>query len=122
MWSGAPYKDHWAYWVRSHVNSAEGVLIHAAGDVMNGFRSEFKRHHDFRITGNPPDEEIPLQLVESRISTRKPCQRWTIQAGLLTSLRIEASAYKMKAPEKSLNAANDSTKSGTEIKPRNCQT
>ncbi|KAH8201796.1 hypothetical protein TruAng_004060 [Truncatella angustata] len=64
MWNGAPYKDYWAYWVRSHVNSAVGVLIHAAGDVMNGFRFEIKRHHDFRITGNPPDKRIPLQWVD----------------------------------------------------------
>ncbi|KZZ87175.1 hypothetical protein AAL_08433 [Moelleriella libera RCEF 2490] len=37
IYNGFPFKDHWAYFVRSHYNTEFGVLIHATGDVRNGF-------------------------------------------------------------------------------------
>ncbi|KAH6646809.1 hypothetical protein BKA67DRAFT_663193 [Truncatella angustata] len=90
---------------------------------MNGFRFEIKRHHDFRITGNPPDKRIPLQWVDkSHFNEEAMFNGGLYKLDYSPVYGFEASAYKIKAPEKSLNAANDSTKSGTKIKQRNCQT
>ncbi|KAH8647524.1 hypothetical protein BGZ61DRAFT_549343 [Ilyonectria robusta] len=61
IYNGSPFKDHWAYWVRSHTDPDIGVLIYAMGNVINSFIFEIKRNHDFRATGNVLSKQIPLQ-------------------------------------------------------------
>ena len=63
IYNGAPFKDQWSYWVRSHQDPDLGVLIHASGDVRSGFHFEIKRSHDFRATGNLLTKRIPMQWV-----------------------------------------------------------
>ncbi|QQK42088.1 kinase-like domain-containing protein [Penicillium digitatum] len=93
IYNGAPFKDHWSYWVRSHQDPDLGVLIHAAGDVRNGFQFKIKRDHDFRATGNLPTKRIPLH------------------------------AHKVKVPEKTLRAVGDKvTSAPSRLTQRNCQT
>ncbi|KKY27252.1 hypothetical protein UCRPC4_g01153 [Phaeomoniella chlamydospora] len=124
VFNGAPFKDHWAYWVRSQTSPDVGVWIHAIGDVMNGFKFEVKRSHDFRGTADVPTKRIPLQWVDAK---------WFDEVAMLNNGRykldstpvcgFEASAYKIKAPGKTLNAVNEKVPSdGKRITQRNCQT
>ncbi|KAG9229470.1 hypothetical protein BJ875DRAFT_474749 [Amylocarpus encephaloides] len=123
IYNGSPFKDHWAYWVRSHANPDIGVLIHATGDVKNGFNFEVKRSHDFHATGNRPTMRIPLQWVDAKYFNEKAMlndgKRKIDNAPVCD---FEASAYKIKAPGKTLNVANDKVTSGKRITQRNCQT
>ncbi|EGE02380.1 hypothetical protein TEQG_01417 [Trichophyton equinum CBS 127.97] len=113
VYNGSPFKDHWAFWVCSHTHPDLGVLIHATGDVKNGFKFEVKRGHDFRVTGNIPMKRIALQWVDAQYFDEKGyVQQWKIQNRQRT----------LKAPGKTLNAANDMAASGKKIIQRNCQT
>lgn len=66
IFNGYPYMDHWAYWVGSHSNPDIGVLIHAVGDVRNGFSFQIKRSHNFEITRTFPTKRISLQWVDGK--------------------------------------------------------
>ncbi|CAM1503389.1 Fc.00g081650.m01.CDS01 [Cosmosporella sp. VM-42] len=104
IYNGSPFKDHWAYWVRSHIDPDVGVLIHATGDVRNGFTFEVKRNHDFRATGNVPSKRVPLQWVD---------RRYFDESAMLNNGKrkidynpvcgFESSAYKITPPGKTLN-------------------
>ncbi|KAE8394997.1 hypothetical protein BDV23DRAFT_178987 [Aspergillus alliaceus] len=108
IYNGAPFKDHWAYWVRSHVHPDIGVLIHAAGDVKNGFNLEFKRSHDFRSTGNRRTKRVPLQWVGKEYFNEKlMLNDGKYKLDHVPVCFFEASAYKVKAPGKTLNAVDD---------------
>lgn len=108
VYNGFPFKDHWAYFVRSHEDPDIGVLINAAGDVRNGFRFEVERSHDFRIAGDSPMKRIPLQWVAKEYFDEKAMLnhgKWKIDN--TPACVFEASAYKVKAPEKTLRAIDD---------------
>ncbi|KAM5433021.1 hypothetical protein MferCBS31731_007244 [Microsporum ferrugineum] len=123
VYNGSPFKDHWAFWVCSHTHPDLGVLIHATGDVKNGFKFEVKRGYDFRVTGNIPMKRIALQWVDAQYFDEKAMfnnGKVKIDNGPVCG--FEASAYKVKAPGKTLNAANDMAASGKKIIQRNCQT
>lgn len=127
IYNGAPFKDHWAYWVRSHRNPDIGVLIHAAGDVKNGFKLEFKRSHDFHSTGNHPTKRVPLQWVGKEYFDEKLMfNDGKHKLDYVPVCAFETSAYKVKAPEKTLNAVDDKAMAaksvGKKITQRNCQT
>ncbi|RAL01362.1 uncharacterized protein BO80DRAFT_424911 [Aspergillus ibericus CBS 121593] len=126
IYNGHPFKDHWAYWVCSHTSPDYGVMIHATGDVRNGFKFEVKRGHDFLATQNPPSKRIPLQWVSGE---------YFDEAAMLNNgqykidnnpvCRFEASAHKVKAPEKSLNTTDNKSLGasvGKKVTQRNCQT
>ncbi|PWY91834.1 hypothetical protein BO94DRAFT_461712 [Aspergillus sclerotioniger CBS 115572] len=118
IYNGHPFKDHWAYWVCSHASPDYGVMIHATGDVRNGFKFEVKRGHDFRATQNPPSKRIPLQWVSGEYfdeGTILNNGQYKIDNDPVCG--FEASAHKVKAPGKSLNTT-DSKK----VTQRNCQT
>ncbi|KAJ5179978.1 hypothetical protein N7492_003188 [Penicillium capsulatum] len=63
IYNGAPFKEHWAYWIRSRDNTDVGVMLEAAGDVMNGFRFEINRALDLTQTTPVPFKRVPLQWV-----------------------------------------------------------
>lgn len=107
IYSGAPFKDHWAYWVRSHANPDVGVLLHATGDVRNGFSFEIKRRHDFRATGNLPTTRIPLQWVSASYFDENAMLDKQRKIDNVPVGGFEASVYKVKAPGKSLNTVSD---------------
>lgn len=104
-YSGAPFKDHWAYFIRSHQNPQVGVVIHATGDVRNGFVLEFKRSYDFDTTATDPTSRIPLQWVDAQYFDEIAMLNNNIQKmdyGPVCA--FEASASKIKAPAKTLNS------------------
>ncbi|CAG8097950.1 unnamed protein product [Penicillium olsonii] len=108
IYSGAPFKDHWSYWVRSHQDPDLGVLMHAAGDVRKGFQFEIKRGHDFRATGNLPTKRIPLQCVGKEFFIEKAMfNSGQYKVDQTPVCYFEVSAHKVKVPEKTLRAVGD---------------
>ncbi|KAK3196607.1 hypothetical protein K4F52_000489 [Lecanicillium sp. MT-2017a] len=115
IYSGSPFKDHWAFWVCSHRDPELGVLVHATGDVRNGFQFEIKRSHDFRATGNRPSKRIPLQWVDGRYFNETAM----FNHG---SAPLKLALHMIKAPGKSLNTVDSKHASGKKITQKNCQT
>ncbi|TGO09660.1 hypothetical protein BTUL_0158g00240 [Botrytis tulipae] len=64
IYNGHPYKDHWAYFIRSPSHISIGVRLHATGDVRNGFRFEIQQEHNLYTTEDIPTKRIPLQWVD----------------------------------------------------------
>ncbi|KAF7886101.1 hypothetical protein EAF00_010204 [Botryotinia globosa] len=64
IYNGHPYKDHWAYFIRSPSHTSIGVRLHATGDVRNGFLSEIQQGHNLHTTEDIPTKRIPLQWVD----------------------------------------------------------
>ncbi|KAH7319620.1 hypothetical protein B0I35DRAFT_477956 [Stachybotrys elegans] len=122
VYNGSPFKDHWAYFVRSRQNAQVGVLVHATGDVRNGFRLEYKRMLDFDVTASKPTSRIPLQWVEGQyFNERAMLNNGVYKSDNRPVCRFEESASKIAAPGKSLNSASDMS-SGKKVVQRNCQT
>ncbi|EJP61045.1 uncharacterized protein BBA_10004 [Beauveria bassiana ARSEF 2860] len=123
IYNGSPFKDHWAYWICSHHDLETGVLVHATGDVRNGFQFEIKRSHDFRATGNRPSKRIPLQWVDGEYFNEAAMFNHGIRKiDTLPVCAFEASLHKIEAPGKTLNTVDDKTAPGKKITQRNCQT
>jgi hypothetical protein len=127
IYNGHPFKDHWAYWVRSHTNKDLGVKIHATGDVRNGFEFEIKRSSNFRTNEIPPTKRIPLQWVDDQYFDEKAMfNNGEYKIDNVPVCQFEASAHKIKAPGKSLNTTSDTASLagnvGKKVTQRNCQT
>lgn len=105
VYNGHPFKDHWAYFVRSHKEPSVGVLLHATGDVKNGFRFEIKRGLDFNATYTIPLARIPLQWVDGKCFNKAMFNNYVYVIDSVPVCQFERSASKTKAPEKSLNSA-----------------
>lgn len=106
--NGAPFKDHWAYWIHSPDSPDLGVQIHAAGDVYNGFKREARRSLDFRTAIPVPTKRTPLQWVDGRFFD----ERAMLNAGSFCDhyapvTHFEISAWMVKPPGKTLNAVDD---------------
>ncbi|KAK1623373.1 hypothetical protein BDP81DRAFT_475659 [Colletotrichum phormii] len=108
IYNGSPFKDHWAYFVRSHTEDDIGVKIHATGDVRNGFKFEVKRSHDFANTSDIRTKRVPLQWVDAKHFDEGAMLNWGVEKIVKRPVcGFEASAYQAKAPGKTLNAADD---------------
>ncbi|CAG8424729.1 unnamed protein product [Penicillium salamii] len=108
IYNGSPFKDHLAYWVRSHTNPDIGVKIHATGNVRDGFELEIKRCIDLQTTDERPTKRVPLQWVDGKYFDENAMLNNGEQKIDNTSVcRFEASAFKVKAPEKTLNAVGN---------------
>ncbi|RAQ73936.1 hypothetical protein AFCA_005462 [Aspergillus flavus] len=128
IFNGWPFKDHWAYWVRSHSDPDIGVQLHATGDVRNGFVFQIKRNYDFHDDNSErPSTRIPLQWIDGKFFD----ERAMMNNGVFTLDDVpvcgfEASVYKVKAPEKSLNTVTGTTiaegQKGQKVNQSNCQT
>jgi len=106
VFNGSPFKDHWAYFVRSNARHTQGVVLHATGDVNNGFRLEFKRMHDLDTADEVPSEIIPLQWVDAQyFDETAMLNNGNPVIDAVPVCPFEASACKVKAPGKSLNSA-----------------
>ncbi|POR33137.1 Uncharacterized protein TPAR_06646 [Tolypocladium paradoxum] len=122
IYSGSPFKDHWAYWVSSRACPNVGVVIHAVGDVRNGFQFEVKRSYDIEATTTQPMKIIPLQWVDARhFDEESMLNGGNRKIDNVPVGGFEVSAHKVKAPGKTLNSVNDGV-SGKKITQRNCQT
>lgn len=111
LWNGAPFKDHWAYWVDSPLDATTGNIVHADGDVMRGFRFEIKRGVDFGVEGNAPTSRIPLQWVGGRLFDDgvggKMVFNGVGRVDVVPVCEFERSAGRVQVPGKSLNAVSE---------------
>ncbi|KAM5359974.1 hypothetical protein ACJZ2D_014068 [Fusarium nematophilum] len=123
IYNGSPFKDHWAYFVRSSFQPSVGTLIHATGDVRNGFSFQIKRHYDFAVTSTQPTSRIPLQWVDSRyLNERAMLNNGDYKSDNVPVCGFEQSVHKIQAPGKSLNAAQGNDIPKKRVVQRNCQT
>lgn len=96
------------YWVRSRSNPNHGVVIHVIGDVRHGFELEVKHSHNFNATQNPLLKWILLQWIDRQYFDEVAMlNNGTHKTDNASVCGFEASLYKVKAPEKSLNTVND---------------
>ncbi|KAI0387045.1 hypothetical protein F5Y04DRAFT_275502 [Hypomontagnella monticulosa] len=123
IFNGSPFKDHWAYWVCKGSNSDVGLMVHATGDVRDGFKFEAKRSLDFDLTENRYSKRIPLQWIDSKYFDEAAIfNNGVYECDDKPVCEFEKSAYKVKAPEKSLNSVNGSGPVGKKVTLRDCQT
>ncbi|KAL5688554.1 hypothetical protein EMGR_000714 [Emarellia grisea] len=104
IYNGHPFKDHWAYWVRSHTDKDLGVKIHATGDVRNGFEFEIKRSSNFRTNELPPTKGYRCNGFMASTLMKKRCL--TTENTRLTMCLYSSSAGNV----------------GKKVTQRNCQT
>ncbi|KAK1987891.1 hypothetical protein LZ30DRAFT_745512 [Colletotrichum cereale] len=97
VYNGSPVKDHWAYFVCSHGNRDIGVKIHATGDMPLQW-----------VDAQHLDEKAMLNHGKHKNDTVPVCG-------------FEASVHKAKAPEKTLNSAEDMSKTSRNITQKDCQ-
>ncbi|KAF5683981.1 hypothetical protein FCIRC_4194 [Fusarium circinatum] len=115
--NGAPFNDHWAYFVRSSSSHSVGIVYEAIGDVRSGFQRQIRRNHD--LTSDPPSSRIPLQWIDVAYVN----EELMLHKKEPTVVCIfEESLYKVKVPEKTLNDTIDSEAPKKRIVQRNCQT
>ncbi|KAL2838561.1 hypothetical protein BJY01DRAFT_219941 [Aspergillus pseudoustus] len=124
VFNGAPFHDHWAYFVRSHGNSDTGTLIHAAGNVRVGFEFQIKRSHDLREPENLPTKRIALQWVDKEyVSENAIATSGDEEAHCIPACAFEEVVHRVKVPIKSLRAVDDkATAVPRRIIQRDCQT
>ncbi|KAF9773248.1 hypothetical protein IL306_008980 [Fusarium sp. DS 682] len=115
--NGAPFNDHWAYFIRSHANPCVGIVYEAIGDVRNGFQLQVRRNHD--LTSDPPSSRIPLQWIEGKFLDQETMLH---SEDLMPVCPFEESLHKVKVPEKTLNNATESKAPKKRVVQRNCQT
>jgi hypothetical protein len=112
--NGAPFKDHWAYWVRSHSDPNIGVKIHATGDVRNGFIFEVQRSLELDDSTTHSITRIPLQWIDGRnFDETVMLNNGQFKLDTEPVCAFEVSAYKTKAPGKSLITAGDMVSSAS---------
>ncbi|OJJ86822.1 uncharacterized protein ASPGLDRAFT_73010 [Aspergillus glaucus CBS 516.65] len=126
MYNGSPFKDHWAYWVSSHMSPEIGVAMDAAGDVRSGFEFQIRRCPDLSDSSNQPWKMVPLQWVDGKhFDETKMLNGGEFKVDTVPVCGFEASAHKVEVPEKSLNSVEemvDTSNVGKKISQRNCQT
>ncbi|EXM19423.1 hypothetical protein V3481_017838 [Fusarium oxysporum f. sp. vasinfectum] len=115
--NGAPFNDHWAYFVQSSSSPSVGIVYEAIGDVRSGFQRQIWRNHD--LNSDPPSSRIPLQWIEGVF----------VDEGLMLNSQgsipvciFEESLHKVNVPEKTLNNTTESEAPKKRIVQRNCQT
>ncbi|KAF1730152.1 hypothetical protein CRV24_009608 [Beauveria bassiana] len=124
--NGYPFKDHWSYFVRSRRHPDVGVVIHATGDVANGFRLEVKRSFDLGEPDNRPSRRIPLQWLTaapppSQLDEQAMLNYGQLKFDTVPVGALEESLFKVKAPGKTLNTVGVEGSVGKRIVQRNCQ-
>ncbi|KAF5635391.1 hypothetical protein F25303_8538 [Fusarium sp. NRRL 25303] len=115
--NGAPFNDHWAYFVRSSLNPSVGIVYEAIGDVRSGFQRQIRRNHD--LTHDPPSSLIPLQWLEGNFVNEELMLHGQESMPMCA---FEESLHKVKVPEKTLNNTRESEAPKKRIVQRNCQT
>ncbi|OAQ98766.1 hypothetical protein LLEC1_07914 [Akanthomyces lecanii] len=120
--NGYPFKDHWSYFIRSHQHHDTGVVIHATGDVANGFRLEIKRCFQVNEPGSPPNKRIPLQWIEGKhFDERAMLNNWELKFDTVPVCAFEGSLCKVEAPGKTLNTVAGDGVVGKKVALKNCQ-
>lgn len=113
MYNGSPFKDHWAYWISSRVNPDVGVAMDAAGDVRSGFEFQIRRNLDLTDSSNQPWKRVPLQWVDGKhFDEARMFNGGEFKVDTVPVCGFEASAHKVKVPEKSLNSVEEMVRFG----------
>ncbi|KGO50398.1 hypothetical protein PEX1_016530 [Penicillium expansum] len=121
--NGSPFKDHWAYFVRSHADPDIGVKIHATGNVRTGFEFEIKRSENLQTSDDIPSTRVPLQWVDANYFDEKAMLNdGEYKIDNAPVCRFERSTYEIKAPGKSLNTISEGAKPRMKVIHRDCQT
>ncbi|KAF5246166.1 hypothetical protein FANTH_6933 [Fusarium anthophilum] len=115
--NGAPFNDHWAYFVRSSSSPSVGIVYEAIGDVRSGFQRQIRRNHD--LTSDPPSSRIPLQWIDAKFINEELMLH---DQGPMPVCIFEESLCQVKVPEKTLNDTTESEAPKKRIVQRNCQT
>ncbi|KAK4691335.1 hypothetical protein P7C71_g5640, partial [Lecanoromycetidae sp. Uapishka_2] len=110
------FPAHWAIFIPTTANHDLGKVIHATGDVLNGFALEFKRGYDLSATSRKKTL-IPLCTVDSKYVIDGPADRSTDQKPID---HIESIAATIPAPGKTLKAAKSAD--AAKVQLQNCQT
>ncbi|KAJ5852275.1 uncharacterized protein N7529_011660 [Penicillium soppii] len=106
--SGAPFKDHWAYWVRSQADPDIGVKIPVTGNVRKGFEFEIKRSENLQTTEDIPTMRVPLQWVDAKnFDEIAMLNNGKYKIDNHPVCLFEAIAHKIEAPGKSLSSVDN---------------
>ncbi|CAG8233233.1 unnamed protein product [Penicillium salamii] len=120
IYNAWPSTDHWAYWVCSQSNPDIGVMIHSAGDRINGFKTEFKRCYSLQNDPDPPTKRIPLQWIDGEYCDEKAMLNNEVPIIEDKPVcRFEASICKVEGREKTPTAKVDAVVSRETIARRN---
>ncbi|OAA58291.1 hypothetical protein ISF_06830 [Cordyceps fumosorosea ARSEF 2679] len=120
--NGHPFKDHWSYFLRSREHPDVGVVVHATGDVANGFRLEAKRCFNLGEPENQPTKRIPLQWLEGRFFDEQGMMSGGVSKFDEAPVGAwEESVHKIRAPGKTLNTVGDGASKGRKVMQKNCQ-
>ncbi|KAJ6790416.1 hypothetical protein PWT90_07659 [Aphanocladium album] len=121
--NGYPFKDHWSYFIRSHRHPDVGTVIHATGEVANGFRFDIKRCFDLGEEGNRPSKRILLQWLEGKyVNEERMLNGGVFKFDTAPVCPFEESVHKIKVPEKTLTTVGGDSPAVKKITQRNCQT
>lgn len=95
-----PNKDHWAFFIQSHIDPDIGAVIHATGSTKSGFEFEIKRYYDFN-RGTNNGKRIPLQLIdEENINEKAMLNNKKYKLDSTPVCKFEMSVCKVAPPEK----------------------
>ncbi|EKJ70227.1 hypothetical protein FPSE_09601 [Fusarium pseudograminearum CS3096] len=119
--SGGSFKNHWGYFIKSEHNPTVGTIVHAVGDVKNGFEFEVKRNHDFETTSPAPLHIIPLQWIDGKYFNEAMLNNGVQELDDKPVCDFERSVYKIKPPAGSLNSAT-SDAPRARVDRKDCQT
>ncbi|KAL3441472.1 hypothetical protein BJX65DRAFT_288573 [Aspergillus insuetus] len=124
IYNGAPFHDHWAYWIQSRQNSESGILVHAAGSVRVGFEFEIKRSYGWDDGETPPTKRVPLQWASwEYISEKAMVTSGDEEVDRIPACPFEEVVHEVEVPVKSLRSINsEATGVPTRIIQRDCQT
>jgi hypothetical protein len=107
LYNGAPFHDHWAYWIQSRQNPDIGVLVHAAGNVRVGFEFEIKRSYGGDEGEPPATKRVPLQWVNGEyISDSAMVTSGDEEVDQTPTCPFEEVVHKVEVPVKSLRSVN----------------
>ncbi|TGO37807.1 hypothetical protein BHYA_0088g00030 [Botrytis hyacinthi] len=125
IYNGHPYKDHWAYFIRSPSHTSIGVRLHATGDVRNGFRFEIQQEYNLYTTEDIPTKRIPLQWVDGGKTLDEEGRGVDVGEDLdvyrRTVCAFEKIVRKAEVPAKTLNSVVDETNPSKRITQKDCQ-
>ncbi|KAF7865545.1 uncharacterized protein EAF02_009968 [Botrytis sinoallii] len=108
-YNGHPYKDHWAYFIRSPSHPSIGVRLHATGDVRNGFRFEIQCSYNLYTTEDIPTKRIPLQWIDGGSILDAGGCGVDVSEDVDMYRRTVCAFEKSRYPGKTLNSVEDET-------------
>ncbi|KAI0007311.1 hypothetical protein F4779DRAFT_592701 [Xylariaceae sp. FL0662B] len=122
IFSGYPFKDHWAYWVPCPTDPDIGNLIHVDGNVRDGFKFDIRRSYDI-TRGRDPIGDYDLRWVDGRFFDETAMfNDFEHKRDDKPLCGFEESVHKVKAPEKCLRPVHAAGAHTVGIKQKNCQT